>query len=52
MRVEQRNSIRAALAHIPAHDRELWVRIGMAIKSALGEDGFQVWDQWSQQDAS
>jgi hypothetical protein len=42
-------SIRAALAYIPAHDRQLWVHIGMAIKSALGEDGFELWNQWSQQ---
>ena len=33
-------TIAAALAYIPAHDRQLWVHIGMAIKSALGEDGF------------
>jgi putative DNA primase/helicase len=32
---------------LPAHDRELWVRVGMAIKSELGEDGFNLWDEWS-----
>ena len=25
----------------------LWLRIGMAIKSALGEAGFALWDDWS-----
>jgi phage/plasmid primase-like uncharacterized protein len=50
--MQERDSIRAALAYIPAHDRDLWVRMGMAIKSALGEDGFGLWDQWSQQDES
>jgi putative DNA primase/helicase len=49
---QARDSIRAALAFIPAHDRDLWVRMGMAIKSALGEDGFGLWSQWSQQDDS
>jgi hypothetical protein len=39
--------IRAALEHIPADPRELWLRIGMALKSGLGEDGFGPWDQWS-----
>lgn len=37
-----------ALSFIPSHDRELWVRMGMAIKSEFGEDGFDTWDAWSQ----
>lgn len=36
-----------ALAHIDAFDRETWLRMGMAVKSELGEDGFDVWDAWS-----
>jgi hypothetical protein len=39
--------IEDALAHLPSDDRALWVRIGMAIKSGLGEDGFALWDAWS-----
>ena len=39
----------AALCSIPADDRETWVRIGMAIKSELGEEGFDLWDRWSRQ---
>jgi putative DNA primase/helicase len=42
-------TISAALACIPPIDRALWLRIGMAIKSALGEAGFELWIQWSQQ---
>ena len=42
--------IRDALAFIPANDRDTWVKMGMAIKSELGEDGFDTWDEWSQQD--
>jgi putative DNA primase/helicase len=40
--------IQQALAFIPAHDRDVWVRVGMAIKSEVGEDGFPLWDTWSQ----
>lgn len=39
--------IQAALGFIPAHDREIWTRVGMAIKSELGEAGFQLFDEWS-----
>jgi putative DNA primase/helicase len=39
-----------ALSAIPTHDRDTWVRMGMAVKASLGEDGFDVWDQWSQRD--
>ena len=39
--------IQAALSYIPAHDRDLWLRMGMAVKSELGEAGFAVWDEWS-----
>uniref|UniRef100_UPI000491DF60 PriCT-2 domain-containing protein n=1 Tax=Chitinilyticum litopenaei TaxID=1121276 RepID=UPI000491DF60 len=42
------NDIRAALAHIPAHDRDTWVCMAMAVKSELGEAGFNLWDDWSQ----
>lgn len=37
-----------ALAHIDAScDREEWVRIGMAIKSELGDAGFGLFEDWS-----
>lgn len=42
------SDIRAAIYSIPAHDRETWVEVGMAVKSALGDDGFALWDSWSQ----
>jgi len=41
--------IREALNCIPAIDRETWLRMGMAIKSELGDTGFDVWDAWGQQ---
>lgn len=37
-----------ALAYISADDRELWLKMGMAIKSGFGEAGYQIWDEWSQ----
>ena len=44
--------IREALHFVPASDRETWVRMGMAIKSELGDAGFDLWEAWSQQDES
>ena len=40
--------IEAALHAIPADARETWLRMGMAVKSELGEAGFTLWDAWSQ----
>ncbi len=39
---------REALSYVPAHDRETWYRMGMAVKAELGEPGFDLWDEWSQ----
>ena len=44
--------IRNSLQFIPASDRNVWVRIGMAIKSEFGDAGFDLWEAWSQQDDS
>lgn len=40
--------IRDALSHVPPDDRDTWLRVGMAIKSELGDTGFDVWEIWSQ----
>lgn len=40
--------LQSALSFIPATDRELWVAMGMAIKSEMGDAGFDTWDAWSQ----
>lgn len=37
-----------ALSFVPPHDRETWVRMGMAMKAEFLEDGFDPWDSWSQ----
>jgi len=41
------NKIESALCAIDNADRDLWIKIGMAIRSALGEDGFRYFDNWS-----
>ena len=40
--------IREALQFIDASDRDLWLKMGMALKSELGDSGFDAWDTWSQ----
>lgn len=37
-----------ALQYITADDYDLWIKIGMALKSEFGADGFSLWDKWSQ----
>lgn len=45
-------TIQAALSHVPASDREVWVRMAMAVKSELGDAGFDIWNNWSATDQS
>lgn len=42
------NDVAAALACLDYECRDTWIRAGMAIKSEFGEDGYPVWDEWSQ----
>jgi putative DNA primase/helicase len=39
--------IERALFCVPAHDRDTWVKMAMAVKSELGDSGFLLWDDWS-----
>lgn len=39
--------LRSALAHMPSDDRDLWVRMGMALRE-LGQSGQGLWTEWSQ----
>lgn len=42
------DTIETALSYIdPNTERDTWARIGMSIKSELGESGFDIWDAWS-----
>lgn len=39
---------RAALSFLsPDVDRDTWVKFGMCIKHEFGNDGFDIWDEWS-----
>lgn len=38
--------VQHALAHIPAHDYDVWLRVGMALHDA-GEEHFSYWVEWS-----
>lgn len=39
------------LCFIPADDREVWLRVGAALKHELGDAGFPLWDAWSRSSA-
>jgi len=41
-----------ALAFIPADDRPTWVKVSMALKSALGDEGLDIWLNWSRKSDS
>ena len=36
------------LKAIPGDERDTWWKCGAALKTELGDDGFEVWDEWSQ----
>lgn len=42
--------IRSALYAIPPTDRVTWYQTAFAIMSALGDDGWELWNTWSRQD--
>lgn len=42
------DEIRNALSYIDSHDRDTWIQVGAALKDEMGDDGFNLWDNWSQ----
>ena len=45
----RRAEIAEALAHIPADDRDTWLRVGFALHDECdGDDGYALWAEWSQ----
>jgi hypothetical protein len=42
--VDMYNRIRSALSFIDAGERDAWVRMGMVVKSELGDAGFDLWE--------
>lgn len=41
------STVEQAIHFIPADDRDIWIKCGMALKAELGEAGFDIWDRWS-----
>lgn len=39
--------IQSALSFVSPEDRDVWVAMAMAIRSEIGDEGFDLWDQWS-----
>lgn len=46
--ISNMSEITVALSFISAEDRDTWLRMAMALKSELGEAGFEIWNGWSQ----
>lgn len=42
-------TITSALYAISPDERDTWVRMGMAVKNALGDAGYSIWNNWSRQ---
>lgn len=42
------DAAKRALTYISPDDRDIWVRMGMALKSEFGEDGYDAWIDWSE----
>ena len=42
-----REEIARTLDYIDAAQRDTWIRVGNAIKTELGDEGFDLWDGWS-----
>src|SRR5471032_1860940 len=42
------DAARTALTYIQPNDRAVWYRIGMALKSEFGEEGFNLFQTWSE----
>src|SRR5262249_37360868 len=44
---EEDRRVRDALFSIPADERHVWLRMGMAIEAHYGDAGRSLWDEWS-----
>ncbi len=45
----EKEDIAGAIKHIPADERDTWIRVGMALHSTgAGHEAFEIWDTWSQ----
>jgi putative DNA primase/helicase len=44
---ERMERVRSALRYIDPHDHDTWVKVGMGLQSEFGDDGWDLWDEWS-----
>ncbi|MET3130288.1 putative DNA primase/helicase [Oxalobacteraceae bacterium GrIS 1.11] len=42
------DAARAALSFVSSNDRDMWWRIGMALKSEFGDGGWELFETWSE----
>ena len=40
--------MQSALSFVPSDDRKTWLDVGMALKHALGQSGYELWNAWSE----
>lgn len=45
--MDRHHTITHMLSYVDSHSRDIWVKMGAAIKTELGEDGFVIWNEWS-----
>lgn len=45
----EREQIQSAMQFLDSDSREDWIKVGMAVKSALGDGGKDIWFSWSAQ---
>ena len=41
-----RDEVWQMLTYIPAHDRDTWIKAGMALESYFNDGGFSLFDDW------
>jgi hypothetical protein len=44
---EEIREIRSALSYLDSDDRDIWIKVGMSLKSTNSPSAFGLWDEWS-----
>ena len=47
LKSQPKTKIDTMLNHVDADEYGVWIKVGMALQSKLGEDGLAVWENWS-----
>jgi len=40
--------VQSALEYVSSNDRKTWIDFGIALKNDFSDDGFEIWNKWSQ----